>query len=255
MRISGGWMGMKPAMLFCFWALFPLGVSGQTLLGPSVYTSFANSPFSGGSFSYFHLETFEGGSLSVPGVTASTGAVVGPGALVDSVDADDGTIDGLGQNGRSFFSAGGPQGIRFTFSSAVLGQLPTHVGLVWTDGNNNIRFEAFDALNNSIGLLTGNHADGSFTGTTGEDRFYGIIHSGGIGSILMQSGLPTNGGGIEVDHLQYGVAAAIPEPSTLILSSSAVVIGALLLRKRLRRKGAKGSVKRFAKKRWLGIAS
>lgn len=227
--------GMCIAALLCCLYLVPMNVQAQTLLGPSVYTSFVNSPFNGGSFTYFHLENFEGGSLSTPGVTASVGSVIGPGTLVDSVDADDGVIDGFGQNGRAFFSNNGPVGIRFTFSALTLGQLPNHVGIVWTDGNNNIRFEAFDGANNSLGFLTGNHADASFTGETGEDRFYGIVSAGGIGSIFIQSGLSNNGGGLEVDHLQYGFAA-VPEPSTLIIASGSLLAGGIIIQKRFRRK-------------------
>lgn len=229
MRRCRWWWGTGVAAVLCWLSLFPGNVWAQTLLGPSVYTSFTNSPFNGGSFSYFHLENFESGSLTVPGVSASAGAVIGPGALVDSVDADDGVIDGFGQNGRVFFLNPAGPGIRFTFSSVTLGQLPTHVGIVWTDGNNNIRFEAFDGANNSLGFLNGSHADGSFTGETGEDRFYGIISPGGIGSILIQSGLPGGVGGLEVDHLQYGLTTAVPEPSTFVLASGSMLAGGLIV--------------------------
>src|SRR6185312_15032118 len=61
------------------------------------------------------LETFESGSLTTPGVTPSTGSVVPPGGITDSVDGDDGAIDGSGTAGHSFFSADGPTGITFTF--------------------------------------------------------------------------------------------------------------------------------------------
>ncbi len=233
MRLTGWKCGVSSAALLC--CIFPMAVHAQTLLGPSVYTSFTNSPFNGGSFSYFHLENFESGSLTVPGVIASAGTVIGPGALVDSVDGDDGVIDGSGQNGRAFFQNTGLNGIQFTFSSGTLGQLPTHVGIVWTDGSNNIRFEAFDGANNSLGFLTGSHAEANFTGETSEDRFYGIISSGGIGSIFIQSGVPTGGGGLEVDHLQYGFAA-VPEPATLILASSSVLAAGIILKQRVRLK-------------------
>jgi hypothetical protein len=46
-------------------------ISGvAVLLGPSAYSSFADSPFAGGSFSFFHLETFEDHLLNAPGVSA-----------------------------------------------------------------------------------------------------------------------------------------------------------------------------------------
>jgi hypothetical protein len=221
--------------------LFPLSLQAQTLLGPSVYTSFTNSPFNGGSFTYFHLETYEDSLFNVPGVTASGGAVVVPGGNTDSVDADDGVIDGRGQDGHSYFLNSGNTGIRFTFSALALGQLPTHAGIVWTDGNNQIRFEAFNGAGTSLGFLTGIHADSSNAGFTAEDRFYGITSPGGIGSILIQSGLPGSGGGIEVDHLQYGFSTAVPEPGVFLLASSMTVVGVIAhyVRQRKRRARAK----------------
>lgn len=235
MRITGWKCVMSSAAILYCLGIFPMSVQAQTLLGPTVYTSFTNSPFNGGSFSYFYLENFETGSLTVPGVNLSAGVVIGPGSLVDSVDGDDGAIDGFGQNGRSLLQTTALNGIQFTFSSGTLGQLPTHVGIVWTDGINDIRFEAFDAANNSLGFLTGNHAEANFTGETAEDRFYGIISAGGIGSIFVQSSVPVGGGGLEVDHLQYGFAA-VPEPSTLILASGGLLAGGIFLQRRASRK-------------------
>ena len=69
------------------------------------------------------------------------------------MDADDGSIDGSGTAGRSFFSGSGPAGISFTFDAVALGVLPTHAGLVWTDGFGTTRFEAFDAANQSLGVV------------------------------------------------------------------------------------------------------
>lgn len=196
-----------------------------TLLGPSTYLSSADSPFSPFSgFTYFHLENFEDHLLNTPGVTASAGGVTsvvfGP-SIHDSVDADDGSIDGSGLKGDSFFSGNGGAGISFTFNAGALGSLPDAVGIVWTDGAGTISFEAFDALNNSLGILTGNHADGNFSGGTAEDRFYGATNSGGISRIHISN----NGGGIEVDHLQYGLRGTnrvpppngVPEPASLAL--------------------------------------
>jgi hypothetical protein len=195
-------------------------------VGPSAYLSFADSPFNGGSFTYFHLETFEDHLLNTPGVTANSGGVTsvvfGP-SIHDSVDADDGAIDGSGLKGDSYFSGSGGAGVRFTFSAAVLGSLPTHAGMVWTDGGGTTRFEAFDALNNSLGVIGPVAiANASFNGETDEDRFFGWINGGGISSILMSN----TGGGIEVDHLQYGLAgrtAPVPEPASFLLFASALV--------------------------------
>jgi hypothetical protein len=98
----------------------------------------------------------------------------------------------------------------------VLGQLPNAVGLVWTDGAGTISFEAFDENGVSLGILLGNHADGSFLGTIDEDRFYGATNAGGISRIHISN----TSGGIEVDDLQYGfrgVVNAVPEPASLLL--------------------------------------
>lgn len=178
--------------------------------GPLPYLQASDSPWSSiFSDPNFYLENFEDGLLNTPGVTGN-GSVVGPGGLADSVDGDDGNVDGSGSLGRSYFRSSGSQGITFTFSEAVLGALPQRAGIVWTDGAGTITFEAFDKDGVSLGILTGNHADGGFSGTTAEDRFYGWESLGGIGSINIRN----SSGGIEVDHLQY---AAVPEPTTMAL--------------------------------------
>ena len=205
-----------------------------TMLGPSAYLCFDtatappgcaghDSPFKNGSFSYFYLETFEDHLLNVPGVSASTGGVTsvvfGP-LIHDSVDADDGVIDGSGLNGDSYFSNSAAAGITFMFNGGLLGGLPTSVGIVWTDGGGNatVTFQARDLANNllcSASAPLGNA--GSNDGETDEDRFFGCVDSGGIASIFISD---SGGGGIEVDHLQYGLAGTVsgaPEPASLAL--------------------------------------
>jgi len=207
-----------------------------SILGPTPYLCFdtatapsgcggKDSPFKAVSFgSYFHLETFEDHLLNVPGVTASAGGVTsvvfGP-LIHDSVDADDGAIDGSGLQGDSYFSNNAAAGITFTFNAGALGGLPTDVGIVWTDGagNTTVTFQARDAANNlvcNIASPLGNSA--SNAGETDEDRFFGCISSTGIASIFISD---SGGGGIEVDHLQYGRTNApgnpAPEPGSLAL--------------------------------------
>jgi hypothetical protein len=100
-----------------------------------------------------------------------------------------------------------------------LGQLPNVAGIVWTDGIGTTFFEAFDAANVSLGSIGPVAiADGSLFGTTGDDHFFGITSSVGISRIFIRN---TNGG-IEVDHLQYGLRTAappngVPEPASLTL--------------------------------------
>jgi uncharacterized membrane protein len=203
-------------------------------LNPAPYLAFDNtlpgagsatSPFAGTQFSYFHLETFEDNLLNTAGVTDIGGNVIRPGPTTDSVDADDGSIDGSGVGGHSMFGVA-MSGIRFNFSAAQLGQLPTHVGIVWTDGPtiSNVSLEAFDAMGASLGTRTEfNLGDGNFRGGTGEDRFFRVIDMNGISAIRIRSpGAPgASGTGIEVDHLQFGLQT-VPEPNALMLVALAL---------------------------------
>ena len=146
-------------------------IAAPVLFGPTPYLSGADIP-SGfyGSGSPAALENFEDGALGV-GISASGGFVVGPGGLADSVDADDGVIDGSGTLGRDWFFGSGATGVTFTFS----GPLPTAAGLVWTDGAGTTTFEAFGPGMVSLGTIGPVPiADGSISGTTGEDRFFGV---------------------------------------------------------------------------------
>jgi len=196
------------------------------MIGPVLpYFGLSQSPFNGLPFSYFHLETFEEGALTAPGVTASTGMVSPPSGLTDSVE-------GPGPLGHSFFAGNGAAGITFTFDAAVLGHLPTHVGIVWTDGDGpNRTFKAFDASNALIGTIidpTQKFFSTGGDGDTSNYRFFGATDPAGISSIFIAN----DGGGIEVDDLQYGLSS-IPEPGTLaltILPMGILVTGAVLRR-------------------------
>jgi exosortase sorting signal-containing protein len=216
--VTSGRMGMASGRMRLFRELV-LGASllvaaslasGQTFLGPSPYLSQADSPFAASiTAGTTFLETFESGALTTPGVTASTGTVVGPSGITDSVDGDDGAIDGSGTGGHSFFSGDGATGITFTFDAGVLGHLPTQVGIVWTDGAGTTTFEAFGPGGVSLGQIGPVAiADGSISGTTAEDRFFGVTNAAGISAIHISN----TSGGIEVDHLQYGVFNAAPPP-------------------------------------------
>ena len=208
------------------------GAHADGVIGPILpYFSLADSPFNGLPFSYFHLETYEEpGAPTVPGVTLSAG-IVDTGSLVDSVE--------FGNAGHDIFSGCGSCGITFTFDAAVLGNLPTHVGIVWTDGDGpNRTFKAFDSSNALIGTIIDSSPLFFSSGGDGDAanyRFFGAINSTGIKSIFVAN----DGGGIEVDDLQYGFLApkptAVPEPGTFALSL--VAAGFLLattLRRRLR---------------------
>ncbi len=177
------------------------------------------------------LENFEDGVLDGT-LAASNGIVIAPGGNTDSVDADDGSINGNGNGGRSWFG-GSP--ITFTFTGA--GALPTAFGLVWTDGGaGDWTLSAIAADNSSLGSITRTIGDGSIRGTTAEDRFFGVQFAGGIKSITISSA-----GAVERDHVQYGAMAAVPDPGTVPEPATAgLVLGALALMASRRRAARRG---------------
>lgn len=192
-------------------AVLSTSALAQVFLGPTPYLCSGDSPWPITSPGYY-LETFEDSILNTPGVTGD-GNPTGPGGITDSVDCDDGTIDGSGLMGRSYYGSGNP-GLTFTFNPAAFGgRYPQRVGIVWTDGvhnstPNSVHFEAFDSNGNNLGEITGSHPDSKVTSETAEDRFYGIELGSGISKIRIYQ---TAGCcGIEVDHLQYGFIRACP---------------------------------------------
>ena len=202
----------------------------QSVFGPILhYESFNDSPFKGLPFSYFHLETFEEGALTAPGVTASAGFVIGPGPEIDSVD-------GGGNNGHSFYNPDGTAGIMFTFDKGVLGHLPTHAAIAWTDGDGpNRYFKAFDANGNLIGSIvdsTPGFIIDQGDGDPSNYRLFGAVDPLGISAIFIADDDQPQVG-IEVDHLQYGYQA-VPEPATLTLCSVAAVAGLVAYRRKRR---------------------
>lgn len=198
-------------------------------LAPVPYTSFADSPFNGPAFTYFHLENFEDGVLNTPGVTLSAGAsiIASPGPQTDSVDADDGPIDGTGVGGRSLLALQ-TNSFRLDFDPVVLGALPTNVGIVWTDvgtvsvgahGFGNVEFRAFDATSSEIATIVTAVGDGTTFGQTAEDLFLGAFELQGIAYITIT--MPESQDW-EVDHLQYGL---IPTPgATAVIGLCALTL-------------------------------
>ncbi|MEA5506355.1 PEP-CTERM sorting domain-containing protein [Halotia wernerae UHCC 0503] len=223
----------------------PSANAASIYLQTSSYQSLNDSPFQGSTYSYFYLEDFEDNFLNTPGVTASGGRVLPPrptNTLTDSVDNDDGLINGSGSDGYSWYSEGNST-LRFAFDASVLGNLPTNVGIVWTDvgfsshsfGFGKVNFEAFDALNASLGIFDPTPVgDGSVNGQTAEDRFFGVFNTGGISAIEISMLDSTDW---EVDHLQYGWVnpKSVPEPMTMWSLLTAGAMG-LCLRSQRRRK-------------------
>lgn len=215
--------------------------TAATFITSAPYAQFSDSLFAtiATGNPNFYLETFEDGVLNTPGVIASAGVVASPSVFTDSVDADDGVLDGTGNNGHSWYSGGASTSVSFTFDAATLGQLPTHVGIVWTDvgnvpglpiGFDSIAFRAFDQNDVLLGEIPFNNlGDGAATGGgSAEDRFFAAIFDGGIARISITS---LNGSGDwEVDHLQYGIAA-VPVPGAVWLLAPALA-GLLGLRRK-----------------------
>jgi hypothetical protein len=194
------------------------------LIGPVMpYTSFNDSPFSTMNFTWFHLirmtdstSGISGGPMTAPGATTNVGPFIdGPGGFIDSVDGTPQPDDG-----RSLFYGCGSCGITFTFDAGVLGSLPTAAGIAWTDGIVPIHFSAIDANGNTIGQINDSTCCDFNSGDNNPAhfRFFGVTDPVGIKSIFISN----DGGGIEVDHLQYGLLAptntAVPEPSTIGLT-------------------------------------
>ncbi|MEL7447639.1 MAG: thrombospondin type 3 repeat-containing protein [Pseudomonadota bacterium] len=182
---------------------------GSELIGPlNPYLSFADSPFSpanGGQFDEFYLEDFEDFALDTPGVSGSGMVFTSP-TNADSVDADDGIIDGNGSGGVSYRAGPPIPTVAFDFEPIFDGNYPSHVGLVWTDGlpmNITTTFEAFDGNGASLGLIEAMIADGSNTGETADDHFFGAVSTIGISRVTISNN-NVDTFSVEMDHLQYG---------------------------------------------------
>ncbi|WP_052713289.1 hypothetical protein [Pseudoalteromonas rubra] len=178
-------------------------------IGPTPYLSFEqDSPFYAlkDVFGYFHLQTFEHGMGDAVGASFSRGVVRAPASFVDSVDGDDGVVDGKCASCKSFYvDQSAELGLMITFNKAELGTLPTHAGIVWTDGKGETRFKAYDEFGNVIadsGQVS--IADDSFYGTVSDDHFFGVTAHKGIARLYIENTID----GLEIDHLQYGYLGA-----------------------------------------------
>ena len=218
-----------------------------TFLGPTAYLSAADSPFAAHLGSpHFHLETFEDGELDTPGIsqpsdsifgTLAHGIVVGPSQFTDSVDGDDGVLDGSGSGGHSFRTnlhltapTSPPQNVfsfDFHFSEDALGNFPTHFGFVWTDGppGSTLGFLVTEGDGSSFSFYSPEvMSGGSRNGETAEDRFYGVQSDTGIAAVTITGGYVGALGFdvIEIDHLQYGTTT-VPEPTSQLLWVMAII--------------------------------
>lgn len=189
-----------PCVLLLFLCSLALPVSAAIFFGPTPYRSQADIPagfYTSGVPD--GLEDFEDRDLDF-GITASVGSVKIPSTFTDSVDADDGAIDGLGQAGNSWVIFGNE--VSFTFPAPV-----TAAGIVFTDAypTATTSFQAFDATGASLGTIGPfSITDSSTAGTTIDDHFFGIQHAAGIQKIRVIITVAFANQGLEVDHVQFG---------------------------------------------------
>jgi len=167
------------------------------------------------------LENFEDGGLHGSLSGDSGGVIPHLNGQGDSVDGDDGRVDGVASSGHSWLSSNGPTGVTFTFTGEVL---PTAFGLVWTDGSGAVTFGATAGDGRFLGAFTrSGFPDASFRGGVDEDRFFGVHFAGGIRSVVIGN----EGVGIEVDHVQYGrmpVPVPLPAGGWLMLAGLAGLV-------------------------------
>ncbi|MES2469504.1 MAG: PEP-CTERM sorting domain-containing protein [Verrucomicrobiota bacterium] len=233
---------MNPAKSLSLLLFTILGTSVSAFAATVTYTGL---PYRGRFDSPFYqsiqngttyVEDFEDRFANTPGLSMSTGKTFD--SLGQSVDEDEGVLDNLGLGrawvvpGTAIIPEGSPFTVRAAFTHDALGNYPTHAGAVilgFTTLNvGSLRyFQAFDAAGIEILDFTVESLTPVFPNTTPllstkGDRFFGLIHEGGISSIVL-------GGGLYFDHVQYGYGA-IPEPSTGMLAVGGIL--ALALRRK-----------------------
>jgi hypothetical protein len=219
-----------PSSYGCFDATQTTGI-GASFTG----TCSAESPLAqgvrDGDFQYFHLEDFEAAPnqgafqplpTTAPGLTVDAGS----GGLLNnnfSVDADDGSIDGLASFETRSGQSGIAQGATITFDDGVLGNLPTHAGFVFTFIGNGVSDDLtvtfFGPGSVTLGSITETLTPGSSplgnARDSNNDLFFGWSDGGGIESFSFSFA-----NAIGFDHVQYGY---VPEPSTATLFSLGLV--------------------------------
>ncbi|MGE4071264.1 MAG: hypothetical protein AB7E72_08835 [Lysobacterales bacterium] len=180
----------------CLFALVAAQASAQTTTtsGPIPYTSPASRPASFINTPVV-IEDFEDSVIDPRINIFLGGTILGPLGQSDSVDGDDGFIDGSGNQGHCLLRNSAAIDVVFTTNPRV-------AGLVWTDGGQNslVTVTAFAPDGTQL-ASTGPHVlgDGNSTGNTAEDRYFGFRNDGGIGRIRMQ----TDSASFEIDHIQF----------------------------------------------------
>ena len=167
------------------------------------YRSSADSPFfQGAGEESMILDNFEFVDYLVPGSSTIGFSTV---TLGNSVDGDDGLIDGIADPSTSAIVLVGA--LTVSFDPEVLGGLPTRVGIVCTDlvqvggGNPDLRITAVDAFG---GVHTQEFVIDN-TGGVGDDIFVGFSLPIGVTDFQV---IPLSGVGT-FDHLQYDQQPAL----------------------------------------------
>ena len=152
-----------------FMGALPIAANAATTtFGPSAYLQHGDTP-DGFACEQCTLviEDFEDNSLH-PFLSMSNGQILPPNSrsgiadfVTDSVDGDDGSVDGNGNGGYSWFSSN-VRTVTISFANTV-----KSAGLVFTDGDynaTNVMLEAFNSSGASIGFLSaGDLADVTYT--------------------------------------------------------------------------------------------
>jgi hypothetical protein len=248
-RVKSGPKGIVRTVSLAFWLVASASPSfaGFTVIGPTPYLSVSDSPFHANiDGSTFFLEDFEDGELNSPGILqrdlfppefggAFLGTVMRPSNLTDSVDSDDGAVDGLGRQGHSFRSGVQlttntlPPRQQFLIQFDLLrlsnGTYPNVFGFVWTDGLEGSRLLIELTLESGFQFRSPIFQVGDSTraGSTADDRFVGILTDEGITSAVITGGYTGDVSAeyIEIDHVQYGII--VPEPHSIVISAVSFV--------------------------------
>lgn len=206
------------AALACFVAA---SAQAATIVGPTPYLDITDTPDG-----VFHdgatvcVQDFEDadGPWEI-GFSIDVGQRIGPKFIsgdgvpvTDSVDADDNAIDGDGTMGSSWFAP--TRHLMITFDEET-----TAAAFAFTDADVLATSVTIQAYRADGGLLLEQSFDASFlddvyTGTTEEDRFFGITAMGSEMIKRIRIAID-QGAGIEIDHIQF--AKPVPEPATVSL--------------------------------------
>ena len=210
-----------------------------TIIGPSPYLAMADAPAeftTAGGGMPFMIQDFEDPSSGAfeMGFSIDVGQRIGPlftsgdgVPVTDSVDADDSAIDGDGTMGGSWFAP--TRQLTITFDEPAKA-----AGFVFTDADPNAQNITVTAFDDAGGVLVSEtyeatFLDDVFTGTTQEDRFFGVVPMAEGEAISRITVSIDTGSGIEIDHVQF--FKQVPEPAAgLMLLTS--LIGLTSLRRR-----------------------